>query len=511
MIRLTEEFVSQFRAARHVSTPLVAVRTADPASTAHLVAKAVHHGKQRPPILGWDVMRGLYAVGRDSVEELSRVLDGREPATVGPADALLIGQQFPDDALLLYANAHRFWHEPAVVQGIWNLRDPFKATGRMLVLVTAPGAVLPPELAQDVLVLDEPLPSAGELELTVRETFKAADLEEPDQDLLGKAVDALIGLAAFPAEQTLAMSLTKHSLDTEDLWERKRQVIEQTPGLSVWRGGETFQDIGGCESVKEFLRAVLAGIDPPRVVVFIDEIEKAFAGTGTDLSGVKTEMTGTILTYMQDREADGIVFLGPAGSAKSATAKATGGTAGIPTIAFDLAAMESSLVGASTERLRTALGIIDAVSQGRVLFIATCNSIASLPPELRRRFTLGTFFFDLPMAEEREAIWKIYLAKYGVTGELPEDEGWTGAEIKECCRKAYRLKMSLLEAARYIVPVSKSAAEPIKALRQQASGKFLSASAPGLYRYEEISAAPKRRLIRTNEPITILPPPPYEV
>ncbi|MGB7590439.1 MAG: hypothetical protein WBO19_04275, partial [Terriglobia bacterium] len=44
---------------------------------------------------------------------------------------------------------------------------------------------------------------------------------------------------------------------------------------------------------------------------------------------------------------------------------------------------------------------IDAVSQGRMLFIATCNSIASLPPELRRRFTLGTFFFDLPTVDER--------------------------------------------------------------------------------------------------------------
>jgi len=76
---------------------------------------------------------------------------------------------------------------------------------------------------------------------------------------------------------------------------------------------------------------VLRG-DPPRVVVFIDEIEEAFAGTGTDLSGVKTEMTGTILTYMQDREADGAVFIGPPGAAKSAAAKATGGTAGIPTI-----------------------------------------------------------------------------------------------------------------------------------------------------------------------------------
>lgn len=59
-------------------------------------------------------------------------------------------------------------------------------------------------------------------------------------------------------------------------------------------------------------------------------------------------MTGTILMYMQDREADGVIFIGSPGAAKSAVAKATGGAAGIPTIAFDLAAMESSLVGAST-------------------------------------------------------------------------------------------------------------------------------------------------------------------
>ena len=151
----------------------------------------------------------------------------------------------------------------------------------------------------------------------------------------------------------------------------------------------------------------------------IEEIEKAFAGTGTDLSGVKTEMTGTMLTWMQDREADGCIFIGPPDAAKSAIAKATENTAGIPTIAFDLAAMQSSLVGASGDRLRTALKIVDAVSQGRALFIATCNSIASLPPELRRRFTLGTFFFDLPTPEERATIWKIYERKYSVSGERP--------------------------------------------------------------------------------------------
>src|SRR2546425_4437481 len=258
------------------------------------------------------------------------------------------------------------------------------------------------------------------------------------------------------------MSLSKNGLDLDWLWERKCQAVEQTPGLTIWRGGETFDQIGGCENINRFLTAVLRGREAPRVVVFVDEIEKAFAGTGTDMSGVKTEMTGTMLSWMQDRGADGIIFIGPPGAAKSAVAKAAGATAGIPTVAFDLSAMQSSLVGGSGDRLRAALQVVDAISQGRSLWIATCNSITSLPPELRRRFTLGTFFFDLPSAEERKAIWNIYLTKWNRTGDLPDDEGWTGAEIKECARKAWRLKMSFKESAGYIVPVSRSAADQIE-------------------------------------------------
>jgi hypothetical protein len=506
MIRTMEEFASAFRAARAVSTPLVTVRTTDLASAIRFVTGAVKRGPRPPALITWDVMRGLYAVGQESAEELARILGDREPSTVGPADALLLARELAEDSIVFYANAHRFWNEASVMQGVWNLRDPFKANGRMLVLLGSPGAILPPELGQDVLVLDEPLPSADELGRIVRETFKDAGLDVPDEGLSVRAIDAVIGLATFPAEQALAMSLVAGALDTEDLWERKRQIIEQTPGLSVWRGGESFDDLGGLQNVKRFLQAVLAGIDPPRVIVFIDEIEKAFAGTGTDLSGVKSEMTGTMLTWMQDHEADGSIFIGPPGSAKSATAKAAGGSARIPTIAFDLTAMESSLVGASGERLRSALKVVEAVSQGRALFIATCNSIASLPPELRRRFTLGTFFFDLPTEEDREVIWKIYQGKYGVSGELPDHQGWTGAEIKECCRKAHRLKMSLIEASKYVIPVSRSAAEQIKALRQMASGKFLSASKAGVYRYEEESTGAPRRMIRLDQPLTVLPP-----
>ena len=94
-----------------------------------------------------------------------------------------------------------------------------------------------------------------------------------------------------------------------------------------------------------------------------------------------------------------------------------------------------------------------------------------------------------------------------MSGELPDDEGWTGAEIKECCRKAHRLGMSLAHASRYIVPVSRSAAEQVKSLRQMASGKFISASTQGMYQYKETQPAPRRRIIRDlGRPLTVMPP-----
>ena len=39
-----------------------------------------------------------------------------------------------------------------------------------------------------------------------------------------------------------------------------------------------------------------------------------------------------------------------------------------------------------------------------------------------------------------------------------------------------------------------------------ASGRFLSASKPDLYRFEEETAGRSRRMVRMNEPVTLLPP-----
>ena len=499
------EFVKAFKAARRVSTPLIAVRTTDAASTIRILTEELTD----VPVLYWDVMRGMMGANKPGITEASRVVGKKGSelamATMKPTDTLEYAEKLAEGSVLFMNNMQEFWKEelnpqagPIVRQAIWNLRDVNKAKAVTLVMLTTAGSFLPRTLQNDVLILDAPLPDAKELERIVNQIFSDAQLSKPKPEAMDKAVSALIGLSSFSAEQRAAMCLTKSGLDYDNLWEAKRQAIEQTRGLTIDRGGFRFSDIGGVENAKDFFNAILKGKDRPELVVFIDEIEKQFAGTGTDLSGVKTELTGKLLSWMQDNNATGSIFIGPPGATKTMLGKAIGNEGDIPTIALDFAGMQSSLVGSSGENLSTALKVIEAISRNRVLFIATCNSIGALPPELRRRFTLPTFFFDLPTVEEREVIWDIYLKKFKLEGmELPKDKGWTGAEIKNTCQNAYRLGWTLKQAAEFTVPVSVSAREVIQALREQASGNYISASQPGLYKFEELPEdSPVKRAAR---------------
>lgn len=508
-------FIQQFRAARRVSTPLVAVRTADAAASVNLmIAKGLNGEGPATPLLAWDVMRGVRGLNEPGKATALKILNGAKPetASVRPTDVLRMAQGLDDNAVLFAQAMHNFWQDAVVGQAVWNLRDPLKGRGAALVMLTSPGASAPDQLAQDVFFIDEPLPTREEIGAIIDETFAAAKQEEPNLKMDGatreRAIDALAGLAAFPAEQTFAMSIDPelpNGVDLEQLWERKCSVIEQTPGLKVFRG--KVPEPRGLENAKTFLRQIMEGKDRPLAILFADEVEKGFAGTGTDLSGTKTELTGIWCTWTAERDADGLLCIGVPGGGKSHLAKWIGGEYGVVTIFMSIGEFQASLVGQSGERMRNALKVVDAISGGRVLVIGTCNSINALPPEIRRRFNLGIFYFDLLSPAEREQVWQHYEQQYKVSGDRPDDEGWTGAEIRECVRKAYRLGITLVEAATYVVPVSRSAAEQIEELRNGASGRYISASNPGVFQLRtEAVAAPKRKFAkfdRTEGPVTM--------
>jgi SpoVK/Ycf46/Vps4 family AAA+-type ATPase len=181
----------------------------------------------------------------------------------------------------------------------------------------------------------------------------------------------------------------------------------------------------------------------------------------------------------------GAIYLGHPGGGKSYLARAIGNTFGTPTITIDLGAMKGGLVGQSEGNIRRALKIIDGISGGNALVIATCNRLDTLPPELRRRFNLGLWFFDLPSEAERKAIWKLHLKRrgFGPKDLLGiDDTDLTGADIRNACDTAFTLGVSLKEAAQFCnVPVAKADPASVERLRQMAHGKFLSASTPGVY------------------------------
>jgi ATPase family associated with various cellular activities (AAA) len=484
--------LEQFRAARRANAPIVAINTPDPASTIATI-KVVYNASA---LAQWNIIDGVTSMN-DSARVAVNNLNGGEEASVisgNPIEALRRAASFiPSSGILFFHNAHFFAettptdsHKP-VIQAIWNLRDPWKNTSRTLVLL-APSIQIPMELRNDVVIIDEPLPTDKELTAIVTKGLSRGGSKKLAKKMVAKLVDAVAGLASFNAEQVIAMSvnLKNKKPDMEQVWEQKIKIIEQARGLKVYRHGATFSEIGGNDSIKGVLRKIAKGKRSPRLIVFLDEIEKSMQAAGTDTSGTTTDQLKVLLTEMQDNDWTGTIIYGFAGTGKSELAKAFGKEAECPVVEADLGGMKNMWVGSSEANMRGFIKTIKGMSAGgNVFFIATCNGIAQLRPEFRRRFRKGIWFCDLPAQHERNKIWDIYFNKFGISDRVkPVDDGWTGAEIRLCCENAHEYGISLAEAAKFMTITSQAMGEEVEAMRKAASGKFIDAQNPGVYHYK---------------------------
>jgi hypothetical protein len=510
--KTTQAAPNPFRSARRAGVPIVAIESADPAATIVQCAKALNGSHDSTPQIRWDIVRGLIALNTLGGHVLSHFADElplNSPANclatlVSKSDKLSVMPESelekPEDkrravaGILYMVHSNRWLEDTECMQAVWNARDAFEPIGFTLVLI-GPSIKLPVELKNDVVIISEPLPGHEELGKILDHIADDAQLTEEkigDRDIV---IDTMSGTSAFGAKQILAMSVTKDGINRDTLWNRQKKMIEQTKGLSVWRGGETFEMLGGLWAIKDYLtRIVTSGKTPVDCVLWADEVEKQIAGAQGDMSGTSQDQLGALLRFLQDFNIPAMLLLGHPGTGKSAIAKATGNIAGRPVLGMDMGAMKGSLVGQSEEQIRAALEVAVSVSAGKLIMIMTCNKLAGIPPEFRRRCTLGTWFFPLPDKEERAAIWPHWIDYYELQKRqaLPDDDGFTGAEIKACCDVAYRTELSLKEASKYIVPIVKSAPEQIAELCRMANNRFLSASAPGVYRYQDPSLAPTK-------------------
>ena len=326
----------------------------------------------------------------------------------------------------------------------------------------------------------------------------------PQGDDLERVLDAASGLTRIEAEGAFALSLTLHNrFLPHAIWDLKAQTLRKNNLLRLHQGKESFDSLGGLPILKNFCRRALQ-------------------------AGKKVKPRGLLL-------------LGIPGSGKSCFARALGNETGRPTLTLDMGALYGSLVGATEANVRQALRIADAMApcilftdeidkglsgvggqgdsgvstrlfgtlltwlaehESDVFFIGTANDISKLPPEFTRAERLdAVFFLDVPTTSERDLIWQMYRAEFGIPDQQsrPDDTSWTGAEIRSCCRLAALLDISLHQAAQHVVPVAVTAAETMEKLRTWASGRCLSASDPGIYtRDGQTAPKPGRRVQRPN-------------
>ena len=173
-------------------------------------------------------------------------------------------------------------------------------------------------------------------------------------------------------------------------------------------------------------------------VLWIDELEKVFAGSAPDSAsqdaGVSARLLGSFLGWMQDRKAP-------------------------------------------------------------VFVAATCNNVNALPPELIRKGRFDEIFFvDLPNAAERQAIFLVQLARqkqslsdFNLPKLVAASQGFSGAEIEAAIKasmyttfadKKFMCTEAVLAELASTVPLSATRAEDIDRLRQWAQERAVQASYP---------------------------------
>lgn len=421
------------------------------------------------------------------------------PGVTDSQDPLAVIRAMPQIAngssttVLLFENLHRFLGSVELIQAAARQAISGK-NNRAFLVVLAPNSQMPVELEKLFVCVDHEFPDHSQLEEIAR-GVATQDGELPGGDELGHVIDAAKGLTRSEAENAYSLSLVRHGkLRPDTLWEIKAGQLKKSGLVSIHRGDEKFEQLGGLDNLKAFcLRAMRRQGEP-----------------------------------QPDRRPRGVLLLSPPGCGKSQFAKALGNETGRPTVVLDIGNLLGSLVGQSESNVRAALKLADAMapcvlyadevekalagatSSGQtdsgvtarlfgslltwlndhtsdVFFIATANDVSKLPPEFARaeRFD-GVFFLDLPGRKQREAIWEIYLGQYGLDASQPkpDDTNWTGAEIKSCCRLASLLDVPLVQAAQNVVPVAVTAGDRIEHLRQWASGRVLSADQPGIYSRE---------------------------
>lgn len=392
------------------------------------------------------------------------------------------------------------------------------------IIVLSASAGPPPELATVASVIDWPLPDRPEVAAILDSVL--GGLPDDMQSTAAPngtreaAIDAAVGLSDDQVRGCYAKSLVlSRRIDPAAVASEKKRVIAAERVLE-WidplKGG--LDSVGGLEYLKGWIKDRSLAYSP--------------AARAYGLPAPR-----------------GMLLVGVAGCGKSMTAKAISTGWRCPLLKLDFGALKDKYVGQSEQNIRRAYRTIEALGRcvvwideiekamagatqgaadggvasdalgsfltwmqdraGECFVIATANNVDALPPELLRKGRFDeVFFVDLPTRSERVEILASALNFHGrnnLTGLMGLKEvadncaRFTGSEVASLVPTALYAAFAdnareitvddLIAAARTVVPLSKTSAEKLTALRNWAQERARPASMPE----KEATAADARR------------------
>lgn len=394
---------------------------------------------------------------------------------------------------------------------ILSLVNLANETGGVVMVVTGNG--IWNQLQRQGMMIKIDLPNEDEMYSILKEYIDDYRNEisiEWDNSDIREAASMLAGVSRIEAENVIAALIAKRSIGKADLDEiryAKDRLFSDISGLEKIEVDDSVKEVGGLDGLRKWLDEKKTLLTPEK----------------------RDEMKARGLQSPR-----GILLVGVPGCGKSMSAKSIAANWKMPLYRLDFATVQGQYVGQSEQQLRDALATaenvapcvlwIDEIEKGlsgagssgdggvstrmvgqflfwlqeckkQVFVVATANDVSMLPSELLRRGRFDELFFvDLPTAEERREILKIYMRKYlrldfsGVFADriVEQTEGFTAADLEATVRElAYRIvaneefqltEDSIMSTFNNVVPLSQTSPEKIEAIREWGRERAVPAS-----------------------------------
>lgn len=526
-----DDILNRLKVLLDSSTPIVVMETVEEVRATRLVRAAC--AQLNLAAFEWTIASGLVRCGLESdagsfdsgslpdgayhssnaaiaAEQNAKALyNSREPAQM-----LANLEAMTTEAAFILKDLHRHMDDSVVIRRLRDVGQKFAANRRTLIL-TAPKISVPAELASLVEFLELPLPDRARLRQIIDETLVRLSRTHTLQRKLDPAgmdalAESLRGLTEEAAERAVSQALARrYALSPEtiaDVVEAKKELLRRSEMLDFIDTSENMASIGGLENLKNWLAqrrgaweesARKFGLEPPK----------------------------------------GVIILGVQGCGKSLCARAVAGEWNLPLVKFDTAVVYDKYIGETEKRIQKVFQVAEGLApcvlwidelekvfagsgpdsasadagvssrllasflswmqerKAAVFVAATCNNVTALPPELIRKGRFDELFFvDLPTLRERKQIVSIQLSKrqrkpadFDVDRIATAAAGFSGAEIDAAVQTAmyaaYAAKTDvttahLLKAIGSTVPLSRTRAEEIDALRAWTADRAVPASIP---------------------------------